>query len=63
MEKQKINLIGYHVWKLFFVIFLIMWIVAESEVKETLLPYLLVTQLFAIETMLLSHINLVHKRE
>ena len=63
MEKQKINLIGYHVWKLFFVIFLIMWIVAESEVKETLFPYLLVTQLFAIETMLLSHINLVHKRE
>tara|TARA_R100001244_G_scaffold119743_1_gene89325 strand:+ start:543 stop:734 length:192 start_codon:yes stop_codon:yes gene_type:complete len=63
VEKQKINLIGYHVWKLFFVIFLIMWIVAESEVKETLLPYLLVTQLFAIETMLLSHINLVHKRE
>ena len=63
MDKQKINLIGYHVWKTFFVIFLILWIVGESEARETILPYLLITQLFAIETMLLSHINLVHKRD
>ena len=63
MDKQKINLIGYHFWKAFFVIFLILWIVGGSEARETILPYLLITQLFAIETMLLSHINSVHQRE